>query len=229
MIKKIKNKTLSDIVVGGMKLSPNETRLINPGKNDALANDEEFLALVSSGDISLDNGTRELSVSESIVLANTVSCAKKIYLDNETLLWDIPEDTLQDALVFLRHHSLPAFHQEESNSHEGSTGSKTYQERLRMTTPILPPGKYRVGWDYVWRSSSRDRNFKARVIADDTYTLTEIAEEIKDTGSDIRMSSGGHGYVTFSESASHAIHMDYCHENGTAYVFSSRLEIWRVI
>jgi hypothetical protein len=124
------------------------------------------------------------------------------------------------------------FQQAESAGESSYTGSTTYQQKLRLTTPSVPAGTYRVGFFYENACDGDDKQVKFRVQVDDSTTLHEVTPKQKgkygDTPS-VWHSAGGFGYVVLTNAA-HNIDLDYGVDNAgeTVYIRRARLEIWRV-
>jgi hypothetical protein len=116
--------------------------------------------------------------------------------------------------------------QQANNDAQSTTTSGTYQQKLRVTTPSLPAGTYRIGFYYEWGKSNL-ADFASRVQVNDTTTIMEGLEEAVDAGADQYFPRGGFGYYTGSGVLN--IDLDY-HANGsgTARIRRARLEIWRV-
>lgn len=125
--------------------------------------------------------------------------------------------------------NLPSRIQHASSDSESSTTSATYQQKLRLTTPSLLAGTYRIGWyAEVMQSSTTDDVF-CRVQIDDATDAMEINIEIKDNTNYVPIS--GFYYATFGSAAVHDIDMDYRAESSpttTSYIRRARLEIERV-
>jgi len=119
--------------------------------------------------------------------------------------------------------------QEASSESESSTTSETYQQKLRLTTDLLPYGKYRIGWYYEWKYDNGVHDFKARIQINDSTTIMEQQEEVKDTGTNQAHTNSGFYYAD-SISGVQNIDLDYCssYSGKTAYIKRSRLEIWRI-
>ena len=110
-----------------------------------------------------------------------------------------------------------------------STTSSSCQTYLQLSTPILPEGKYRVGWFYTWRYSSTSSNFRASVEFDSIDCMIAHNQEIQDSGSDIRQNNSGFKYINItSGGSSHTIYLKFSSQYSTAYMYEGRLEFWRV-
>jgi hypothetical protein len=108
-----------------------------------------------------------------------------------------------------------------------STSNSSYQEKLSMTTGTLPAGDYRVSWCYNWRHSDTKHDFMARVQVDNTTTIHEHQQEPKDRSDSQSFLISGFAKVTLSN-AQHTIDVDYTRDGGTAYIWNTRLEIFRI-
>lgn len=116
--------------------------------------------------------------------------------------------------------------QQGNSDGESSTTSGTFQQKLRITTPSLPSGTYRIGFYYEWQKSGLN-DFVSRVQVNDTTNIMEGFEEAPDAGSDQWFPRSGFGYYTGSGVLN--IDLDY-HSGGsdTSFIRRARLEIWRV-
>jgi hypothetical protein len=112
---------------------------------------------------------------------------------------------------------------------ESSTTSPTYQNKVTLSTGLIPAGTYRIGWSYLYRLNTASRDFGARVQVDNTTTVWEARVETKDAGSDQRVSASGFYHIALTN-ATHIIDLDYRSANGTntAYIYTAVLEFWRV-
>jgi hypothetical protein len=116
--------------------------------------------------------------------------------------------------------------QQGSSDGESTTTSGTYQQKLRVTTPSLPAGTYRIGFYYEWGKTGLT-DFASRVQVNDTTDIMEAFEEAVDAGSDQYFARGGFGYYT----GSGVLNIDLDYHNGgshTARIRRARIEIWRV-
>lgn len=112
---------------------------------------------------------------------------------------------------------------------ESSTGTTDFSaQKLRITTPSLPAGNYRIGVSFTWSHSTTQQQFKARVQVDDTTTIFNMISKPVDAGTTNIFPASGFACVALS-AAAHTIDLDYgTSASGTAYIRDARLEIWRV-
>jgi len=110
-----------------------------------------------------------------------------------------------------------------------STTTAAWTQKLRMTTPSLPAGTYRIGWSCELRCrSSISADVLVRVQVDDSTTLASGNVESKDTRTYYPF--GGTSYYVLGTGAALNIDMDFGSEGGkTAVIRNARLEIWRVV
>ncbi len=106
-----------------------------------------------------------------------------------------------------------------------STTSNSFVQKLRLTTPSLMAGDYRISWYFEANVSSHNSEIRYRVELDDTELLAEPIYEPRDkewhsaSGWDVRNMTPG----------IHTIDIDYkSMTNKTAKIRRARLEIWRV-
>lgn len=120
--------------------------------------------------------------------------------------------------------------QSEENGATRSTTSSSFQQAQRLTTPSLPAGTYRIGIVTLHRVSSTSGDVVVRVQVNDSTTLFDgesFRKEAKDSGSDQRENYSGFDYYTGSGVLN--IDVDYARgSDGTAYMYYTRIEIWRV-
>lgn len=112
-----------------------------------------------------------------------------------------------------------------------TTTSTTPIQKLRMTTPSLPTGTYRIGWSYSWYFTSGANDFAAQVQVDDNPSLILIQQQEgpADVGTDQRHLVGGFAYITFGTPGTHDVDLDFFRVGGvgTAGIQDARLEIRR--
>ena len=110
---------------------------------------------------------------------------------------------------------------------ESSTNSTAWQTKNTYTSPTVPVGYYRIGYNFEWRRNSTGNDFEGRVTLDGTTTIMEINIESKDTNSWHLVA--GSDIVNLSNS-SHTIAIQYAGETtgNTSYIRRSRIEFWRI-
>jgi hypothetical protein len=117
--------------------------------------------------------------------------------------------------------------QSVSSDSESTTTSVSYQQKLRLTTPSLPAGNYRLNWYCEYRQSSISDDIFIRVEQDDTTSLAEMNAEVKDNVN--YFPNSGFAVVALTAGI-HTFDMDYRSETAgtTSYIRRSRIAIERV-
>jgi hypothetical protein len=112
---------------------------------------------------------------------------------------------------------------------ESINNATIYQQKLRLTTPSLPAGNYRISWFYNWSHGGGNNNFLARVQVDDTTGIFNHTQEPQDTAAGQANVVSGFIYTSLTAGA-HNIDLDFASSsNGsTARMSNARLEIYRV-
>ena len=110
---------------------------------------------------------------------------------------------------------------------ESNTNSTSWVNKVTYTSPSVPAGYYRVGYQFEWRRNSASNDFKARIQIDNTNTIMEMNEESKDINSWHHV--GGFVIVNLTN-ASHTIDIDFSGENtgSTSYIRRARIEFWMI-
>jgi len=140
---------------------------------------------------------------------------------------DIPYSESQSIKEAIDGIIFGKYYQFAKDDSESTTTSTSYVNKLRLTTPALPVGKYRIGWFWEYRRSSIANDWKGRVRLDEATDLSEINVEVKDNSN--YFSASGFDEVEFASEATHTFDIDYGGEtNKTSYIRRARLEIWRV-
>lgn len=139
----------------------------------------------------------------------------KIYYDGENKNWLIERSPWE---------------QQASDDGLSTTTSTTFQQKLRLTTPILDIGVYKIEWGYNWGYSDGSQDFIARVQVNDTVTIMQHQQEPKDTGANQLHPVSGFGYVSLTGQTSLNIDLDYRSEGAgdTSRISQARLNIRRV-
>jgi hypothetical protein len=123
---------------------------------------------------------------------------------------------------------LVNYYYAEDDTVSGTTFT-SYQRKLRLTTPGLPGGNYRIGWSYNWRYRDEGKDFKARVQVDNTTTIMEHQQEPKENDWDQAYLASGFKRLALG-SGTHYVDLDYCSSNSgdDSYIWNARLEIFQV-
>lgn len=117
-----------------------------------------------------------------------------------------------------------------SSEGTSSTSSTSFQQKLRLTTPSIPAGSYRIGFYYEWRCDSISQSFEGRVQVDNSITIHSAHIEAKEDDSDESIPESGFTVLSLG-TGTHTIDIDYRRENSgspTVFIKAARLEIWRV-
>lgn len=121
--------------------------------------------------------------------------------------------------------------QEGSSDGVSTTTSTTFQQKLRITTPVVPAGTYRIACSYNWLLSSNTagRSFDGRIEVDDTTTIFTHQQRPANTDATGLWVAGGFAYIALTNDA-HTIDLDYRTTDGaaTATISKAKLEVWRV-
>ena len=228
MQKFIKNITEDLLIVGGIKVQAGtflELISINISKfafraqvNEAIQNDQILVSL---------DGENTLSKALSLEVIRHIDFAENISFDNSSNNFDAydVQDAIEEVANLNFVHYYYSYVEDETVS---STTNLYYQQKLRLTTPNLPAGNYRISWYYEWKYSNGRFKFKHRVQLNDNTILKETQTTPRSNG-DWRESSGFKSEISLTEGV-HNIDMDYCTNkvNKTAYIRRARLEIWRI-
>lgn len=110
---------------------------------------------------------------------------------------------------------------------ESNTNSTSWVNKTTYTSPSVPTGNYRVGYQFEWRRNSASNDFKARIQLDSTTTIMEMNEEAKDTNSWHHV--GGFVIVNLTNGV-HTIDIDFSGETtgNTSYIRRARIEFWMI-
>ena len=115
--------------------------------------------------------------------------------------------------------------QQVSSETESATTSSTFQQKLRMVTPSLTSGSYKISWYCEVRSSSNNSRTDVHIELNDTTILGELRGE--PCGRDNIVSFSGFKYTSMS--GVNTIDMDWrMPETGTAYIKKARIALKRI-
>lgn len=101
--------------------------------------------------------------------------------------------------------------------------------KVRLTTPVIPAGDYRIGWSYTWGLSSTAGDFQAIIEEDDTTIIYTHRQEPKDAATTQRNAGGGFGNRTLT-AGTHTFDLEFQPITGgqEARIQQARLEFWSV-
>lgn len=103
------------------------------------------------------------------------------------------------------------------------------QLKLRLTTPAINAGDYRIGWNYTWGLDTITNDFTAIIDQNDGITLFTHRQEPKDSATTQRNSVGGFAQVTLTAGV-HTFDIEFAPIVGgdEARIQQARLEFWKV-
>ena len=125
----------------------------------------------------------------------------------------------------------------EQENPQVSTEDDSFQQALRLTTPDVPAGTYRIGWYYEWAADATNEDFIGRIQLDNSTTIAEHRQEPKDSGgsdssgsgTDQRHNASGFRHVQLTAGV-HNFDLDYLGQDDDyeVTVYRCRFEFWRV-
>ena len=114
---------------------------------------------------------------------------------------------------------------QQVSSDEDSVNSTTsFIEKLKLTTPSLPNGTYRISWSVEIKNSNAPSGGQFRVQLDD---ISLLGEGFNDASLADFISQSGFSYQV-ALNGIHFIDIDFTANKGTTTIRRVRLEIWRV-
>ncbi|NPV12870.1 MAG: hypothetical protein HPY57_13950 [Ignavibacteria bacterium] len=185
-----------------------------------------------AGGIDLSIATGILSVEKGGTNITGYTQGDILYASNSTTLVKLPKGTSGQTLMMNSGATAPewqsailgTYFQEVSNDTQINFTNKTYLQRLNITTPNLPNGKYRVGWNAEVTTNNTNNSIYIRIQHNDTTTYNKASIEPKDT---INWHSvSGFFYVTIS--GVNTFDMDYRVNGNTGRLRYARMEFWRI-
>jgi len=121
------------------------------------------------------------------------------------------------------------FYQFGESAGESSTTLAAYQQKLRITTPTLPAGDYKISWFYNYSSDDENAPMDFQVEVDDTTQIFNATPTQKKKYADGVYNSASGFYTITLTNATHTIDLDYANTNSKiTYIKEARLEILRV-
>lgn len=128
----------------------------------------------------------------------------------------------------------PKLFEDTAIDSESTTTSPTFQQKLRLTTSVLPVGDYVIAWYYEIKSSNGGAdNVITQVEVNDSIVLAEPFHGARCTNISppqfISEYAGEGGFAVYpGASGTITIDIDYRTTSGTAYIRRARLSIRRV-
>jgi hypothetical protein len=171
-----------------------------------------------------------MNITQRIAIPTT-PVAQDIYLDSGI-------NTISGNPAFRRYDGAswvdiaPVFgtrYQKASSLAESSTTSAIYQQKVRLTTTVLPAGTYYVGFDFNYSSDDENEDMMFQAQVDDTTTIwsaNTVQKKILTNGVYNYIS----GFKTISlTSGSHNIDLDFANANNKiTYIKEANIILYRI-
>lgn len=106
-----------------------------------------------------------------------------------------------------------------------STGSLA--QKLRLTTPAVIAGDYRIAWSFTWGNSSASVSTQVQIDLDSGSILWDMNTEPKDAGTDQQIPGGGFAQVTLTAGI-HTFDMNFGSLSAEAQIAQARMDFWSV-
>lgn len=121
------------------------------------------------------------------------------------------------------------FYQDAEDLTQSVNNTVNFQEKVKLTTPNVIAGDYRVGWSYTWGHSSTANDFRAQIDQDDGTILYNHQQEPKDNAATQQQPGGGFAQITLTAGI-HTFDLDFATSNAPneARIAQARLEFWSV-
>ena len=217
-----KNKSGSDLIIFN-KIVPDDGSYDVPQRYwaDGPA-DDGLIALISSGDIVVNDGTSDLSIQ------NAIAWVKRWQLDDASdIVFDpstsgLTATDMQGVGEELYTIATGRYYQYAESESTSSTTSGSYQRKLRLTTSSIAAGDYLIRWYFEYSVGSNNKEIGYRVQVDDSDTISEINVEPRSSNYE---PASGFKKITLSAGV-HTVDIDYVDlTNKTTYIRKARLEI----
>ena len=106
----------------------------------------------------------------------------------------------------------------------------SFVQKVRLTTPAVDAGDYRIGFTYTWGNESTGDDTVVQIEEDDTTVLYTMQAEPKDSGTDQQLPGGGFAQTTLTAGV-HTFDMDFRTTDAgeEARIAQARLEFWSVV
>ena len=111
---------------------------------------------------------------------------------------------------------------------QSTNATTSFVQKLRLTTPAVTAGDYRIGWSFTWGNGSASSSTIVKIEEDDTTSLWQMQTEPKDAGTDQQIPGDGFAQRTLTAGI-HTFDMDFTTTAGGAgQIAQARLEFWGV-
>lgn len=112
---------------------------------------------------------------------------------------------------------------------QSTTASTAFVQKLRLTTPAVDVGKYRIGFSWTWNNENTFDDTAVQIELDDTTQLYLMLAEPSDASLDQQRSAGGFAQVDLTAGV-HTFDMDFRTSDAVsdARIAQARLEFWKV-
>lgn len=109
-----------------------------------------------------------------------------------------------------------------------TNATSTYVQKLRLTTPLVDAGDFRIAFSWLWGNSSTSNDCEVRVEQDDTTEIYRMRAEPQDGASDIMHPASGFAKITLAQGV-YTFDIDFRNTaSSTARIWDARLEFWMV-
>ncbi len=110
-----------------------------------------------------------------------------------------------------------------------SVATTTPTQKLRLTTPNIPAGNYRIAWSYKWFMTDGANSFVGRLQLDDTTNLMNHFQEPQDVSTNQKHPEAGFAHVDLTAGV-HTFDIDFNRSGGggTVGIEQVRMEFWRM-
>lgn len=112
---------------------------------------------------------------------------------------------------------------------QSTNDTLAFVQKVRLTTPVVDAGDYRIGWNFTWGNESAADDTIVEIDQDEGTILYRMQAEPKDSGTDQQYPGAGFAQVTLTAGV-HTFDMDFATSDAgeEARIAQARLEFWRV-
>lgn len=195
------------------------------GKRIIYAKSDGFYELDSAGNEKKIAGATSLDELTDVTITGTPVDSANIRYNATSGQW---ENALFTSDIF------GCSFAETSNAVFDSNGSSSYENHSTLVASQCEAGKkYRIGVFAIWNSSTTSNDVEIQITVDEgsgEVQLGRLKVEAKEAGTDNEVPDAGFFYYTPSTSGDVTLRINYRMQDGTgtAYMFYSAIEWWRV-